>query len=65
MQGNISLRQMPVLMLHRDSVKTIGGRIVQLNIVDILYVGYTSSLHDQSMRQLTQTHITKEDLTGI
>ena len=43
----------------------MASRIVQLNIIDILYTGYTTSLHDQSMRQLTQTHITKEDLTGI
>ena len=43
----------------------MASRIVQLNIIDILYTGYTTSLHDQRMRQLTQTHITKEDLTGI
>lgn len=43
----------------------MASRIVQLNISDILYTGYMNALHDQSMERLTQTHITKEDLTGI
>lgn len=43
----------------------MASRIAQLNIIDILYTGYTTSLHEYSVKQLTHTHITKEGFSGI
>ena len=45
--------------------KQLNNIICSEYISDILYTGYMNALHDQSMERLTQTHITKEDLTGI
>lgn len=43
----------------------MASRIAQLNIIDILYTGYTANLHDYSVKQLAHTHITKENILGI
>lgn len=43
----------------------MASRIAQLNIIDILYTGYTTTLHEYSVKQLTHTHITKDGFSGI
>lgn len=38
----------------------ISSRMAQLNIIDILYLGYINQIYDKSLEQLTRTQIDKE-----
>lgn len=39
----------------------MSSRVSQLNIVDILYTGFTTRQHEYTMKQLVRTHIQKDD----
>ena len=39
----------------------MSSRLSQLNVLDILYTGFTFKQHDYSMKQLVHTHIQKEE----
>lgn len=39
----------------------MSSRVSQLNIVDILYTGFTTRQHEYTMKQLVHTHIQKDD----
>lgn len=39
----------------------MSSRLSQLNVIDILYTGFTFVQHDYSMKQLVHTHIQKEE----
>lgn len=40
----------------------MSSRISQLNIIDILYTGYLNTQYEQSLEQITKTHIQKEPI---